>query len=227
MDARLKGQANDATQLLDENGKKAYGVDGLSLLIAGDPHFTRYYVLTQGQVGTQPDTVRVVVRLVLTHGKLDVSSFEETLTLVREAKTRLFFIDQAAAGARQDLGRGAQVVSVEVTADTVKVTFDSDLDPGTVSDGIHILDAKGKQVDAAVTYSNRTVTLGGLDLKEGAKYRLVVLTAVRDVLGHNIATEYGLDLFGPSVRKHGSHRDVAVPNPVGAPSPVASPGATA
>ncbi|HKW70250.1 MAG TPA: Ig-like domain-containing protein [Candidatus Dormibacteraeota bacterium] len=219
MDARLKGQANEATQQLDESGKKAYGEGGLSLLITGDPHFTRYYVLTQGQVATQPDTVRVVVRLVLSHGKLDVSSLEETLTLVREAKTRLFFIDQASQAGRHDLGKGAEVVGVEVTADTVKVTFDSDLDPGTVSDGIQILDAKGKQVDATTTYSNRTFTLSGLDLKGGGHYRLVVLTTVRDVLGHNVAAEYDLDLVGPAVKKHGSHSDVATPTPAASPSP--------
>ena len=220
MDARLKGQTNEATQLLDENGKHVYGDGGLGLLIQGDPHFTRYYVLTQQLVATQPDTVRVVVRMVLTHGKLDVSNLEETLTLVRDTRSRLFFIDQATAGPHSDLGTGAAVVSVDVTADTVKVTFDSDLDPGTVSDGIHILDARGKQLDATTTYANRTVTMTGLDLKEGARYRLSVLTTVRDVLGHNIAAEYGLDLVGPTVKKHGSHQEVVVtPAPAASPSP--------
>ena len=219
MDARLKGQTNEATQLLDASGKTAYGDGGLNLLITGDPRFTRFYVLTQEQVASQPDTVRVVVRLVLTHGKLDVSSFEESLTLVRESKTKLFFIDRATGGDRYSLGKGAEVVSVDVAADTVNVTFDSDLDPGTVSDGIHILDAKGKQLDAAATYSNRTVTLSGLDLKEGAQYRLVVLTTVRDVLGHNTAGEYDLDLAGPTVKKHGLQRVVRSPTPAASPSP--------
>ena len=205
MDARVKGQTNEAMQLLDQGGKKAYGSEGgLSLLIPEDPHLSRYYVLTAEQVGSKPDTVQVVVRLVLSHGKLDVRTFEETLTLVRETKSKLFFIDQAGGAPRHDLGKGAQVVGVEITGDTVKVTFDSDLDPGTVSGGIHILDSKGRQLDTSATYSNRIVTLSGFDLKEDGQYRLVVLTAVRDVLGQNIPAEYDLDLIGPVAAKHGN-----------------------
>jgi hypothetical protein len=66
------------------------------------------------------------------------------------------------------------------------------------------------------------VTLSGLDLKEGSQYKLVVLTTVRDVLGHNVAAEYDLDVVGPSPMKHGNHRVVVV-----SPSPTASPSAAA
>ena len=132
MQARLKNQSGEAARLLDDSGKKAYAEGGLKLLVNGDPHFSRYYVLTQDLVATAPDTVRVVVRLVLTHGKLDITSYEETLTLVRDAGTKQFLIDKATAGTHRDLGKGAEVVSVEVAGDAVKVTFDSDLDPGTV-----------------------------------------------------------------------------------------------
>src|SRR5439155_117026 len=51
MDARLEGQSSEATRLLDDNGKKAYGDDALHLLPTGDPRFSRYYVLTQELVG--------------------------------------------------------------------------------------------------------------------------------------------------------------------------------
>jgi hypothetical protein len=110
-------------------------------------------------------------------------------------------------------------VSVDVAADAIKVTFDSDLDPGTINDGVLILDSKGKRLDATATYANRTVTLSGLDLKEGAQYKLVVQSTVRDVLGHNVAAEYDLDVFGPTVKKHGSHKETP-PSPT--PSPVAA-----
>jgi hypothetical protein len=223
MDARLKGQSNEASRLLDDSGKKAYEEDGLHLLPTGDPRFSRYYVLTQELTGNQPDTVTFVVRLVLTHGKIDVSNYEETLTLVRETNSKEFRIDHATASAHRDLGKGAEVVSVELARDSIKVTFDSDLDPGTISDGVVLVDSKGKRVDATATYANRAVTLSGLDLKEGARYRLQVLSTVRDVLGHNVAAEYSLDVVGPSAKKHGSHKDAGSPSPS---SPSPSSGAT-
>ena len=223
MQARLKNQSGEAARLLDDSGKKAYAEGGLKLLVNGDPHFSRYYVLTQDLVATAPDTVRVVVRLVLTHGKLDVTSYEETLTLVRDAGTKQFLIDKATAGTHRALGKGAEVVSVEVAGDAVKVTFDSDLDPGTVGGGLVILDSKGRQLDTTASYANRTVTLSGLDLKEGAQYRLVVLTTVRDILGHNVAAEYDLDLVGPAVKKHGNRRDAGTP--AASPGPSSNAGA--
>jgi hypothetical protein len=92
------------------------------------------------------------------------------------------------------------VVGVVVAADSIKVTFDSDLDPGTVSDGVQVLDSNGKPVDATATYSNRAVTITGLDLKQGSHYKLVVRTSLRDVLGHNVASEYSLELAGPALK---------------------------
>ena len=106
MQARQKGQADQAGALLDGNGKQAYASGGLNLVVNGDPSFSRFYILTQDVTGTQPDTATFVVRLVLTHGKLDVADYEETLTVVRDATTRQFLIDQAAAGAHRDLGKG-------------------------------------------------------------------------------------------------------------------------
>ena len=223
MKARLKGPASaeQAATFLDDNGKAAYRGGGLSLIISGDPQFSRYYILTQETVSVQPDTTRFVVRLVLSGGKIDVSDFEETLTLVRDANTNRFLIDQATAGARRDLGKGAAVVSVSMTADTVKVTFDSDLDPGTVHDGVYISDNKGdrgEKLEASITYADRVVTLSGLDLKPGGKYKLVVLTSVRDVQGRNVASEYDLDLLGPALKKSVNQRQLP-PFALTAPTP--------
>jgi hypothetical protein len=218
MQARLKGQSNEASIYLDANGKQAYAGE-LNLVISGDPHFTRFYVLTQEITSTQPDTVRFVVRIVLTQGKLDVADFEETLTIVRDATTRQFLIDQATASPRRDLGKGAAVVGVVVAAGTIQVTFDSDLDPGTVTDSVLLRDAKGKQVESTTTYANRTVTISGLELKPGTQYKLVVLPTLRDVLGHNVASEYDLQLVGPAAK---NHTGVVVKPPV-SPSPLPSP----
>jgi hypothetical protein len=226
MQARQKGLADQATTFLDNNGKHAYAGGQMSLVIAGDPRFTRFYILTETITSNQPDTATFVVRLVLTHGKLDVSDFEETLTVIRDATTKQFLIDQATAGAHRDLGKGADVVGVVVAADSIKVTFDSDLDPGTVTDGVLVLDSKGKQVDATATYANRTVTITGLDLKPGAQYKLVVLTTVRDVLGHNVASEYSLQLAGPALKNQKNRKSAgsvsASPSPA-LPLPSAAP----
>jgi Bacterial Ig-like domain/WD40-like Beta Propeller Repeat len=220
MDARLGGNSDGPTRLLDDSGKKAYAAGQLNLVITGDPRFTRYYLLTQEAVGTQPDTVRFVVRLVLTHGKKDVTDFEETLTLVRDATTKQFLIDQASAGAQRGLGKGPEVVSVDVTTTTIEVTFDSDLDPATVKGGVTVVDGKGNPVDATVTYANKMVTISGLDLREGAQYKLVVMTSVRDVQGQKVSAEYDLDLIGPAVKKHPERRSAS---PAGSPTPTASP----
>ncbi len=222
MKARLAGAADQANALLDANGKAAYGGGGLSLLIAGDPSFSRYYVLSSEITGADPDTARFVVRLVLSHGKTDVSDQEEALTLVRDATSKQFVIDQATAAAHRDLGKGAEVVSVEIQNDTVKVTFDSDLDPTTVTDGVTIVDAKGKRLDANASYANRIVMLTGLNLKAGDAYRLVVLTSIRDVSGQNVAAEYDLDFFGPTTKRHGNHQDSVAPTPSTSPSPAPS-----
>ena len=115
-------------------------------------------------------------------------------------------------------------MSVEVARDSIKVTFDSDLDPGTVMDGVVLLDSKGRQVEATATYANRSVTLTGFDLKEGGQYRLVVLTTVRDVLGHNVAAEYNLDLLGPTTKKHGSRKDSGTVVVTPSPSPASTSG---
>lgn len=226
MDARLKGQADQASSYLDASGTQAYGSGGPSLILNGEPHFTRYYVLTQELVGTDPDTARFVVRLVLTRGKRDVSDFEEALTLVRDATSKQFLVDQVTATDRRDLGQGAEVVSVNVAPDTVTVTFDSDLDPATVTGGVVLLDAKGNEVQATATYANRTVTFTGLDLIQGDRYRLVVLPTLRDVAGHNVAAEYDLDLLGPAVVKTPDTRQTGNGTPSPSPSPLASPAAT-
>jgi hypothetical protein len=80
-----------------------------------------------------------------------------------------------------------------------------------------VLDSKGKQVDATATYANRTVTITGLDLKPGAQYKLVVLTTVRDVLGHNVASEYSLQLAGPAPKNQKNRKSAGSVS--GSPSP--------
>ncbi len=224
MKARLAGQSDQAKAFLTDNGKQAYSSGGLNLLITGDKVFSRFYVLAQEVTGNQPDTARLVVRLVLAQGKLNVSHFEETLTLQRDLSTGQFFIDQATAGPRRVLGKGPAVVGVDLAAATIKVAFDSDLRAETVPDGVILLDSKGKQLDGKATYANRTATISGLELAPGAPYKLVVLSTVRDVLDHNVASEYDLDLVGPAASNPaGDHFGLIPPTPKPSPTPITTP----
>jgi Tol biopolymer transport system component len=223
MEARKAGQSDKALAILDDNGKRAYSSSsgGLSLTVTGDPSFSRSYVLTQEITGTQPDTARFVVRIVLAHEKLDVSTYEETLTLIRTQGSGQFLVDQAVAGPQLALGKSASVVSVDVSSSAVRITFDSDLQPGTVREGVILLDGKGKQVGEAPQYASKTVTFGGLELKPGATYKLVVLPTVKDVSGNNIAAEYDLMFVGPG-DSHGDKQNGQGSNP----SPQAKPSST-
>ena len=223
LQARKAAQQDKANAFLTDNGKRAYSGSGggLNLLVPGDNSiFSRYYVLTQEITGSQPDTAQFVVRIVLAREKLDVSTYEETLTLVRTQGSDVFLVDKAIAGALLTLGRGPQVVSVEVSRGTIKVTFDSDLMPATVPTGVIILDSKGKQVGGAPAYSNRTVIIRGLDLKAGTAYKLVVLPTVQDVGRINMAAEYDLLVTGPT-ESHGADKgndETPSPGPQASPS---------
>jgi Tol biopolymer transport system component len=229
MNARLQGQPDAAKSYLTDKGKQAYSSSGLPLLITGDATFSRFYVLTQEIVERRPDAARFVVRLVLTKGTLDVSDFEETLTLKRTDASRPFLIDQATAGPTRDLGKGALVVGVEVSAGSIKVTFDSDLVSDTVADGVILVDEKGKRVGGSSTYSNRTVVITGLELAPGATYKLVVLPMVQDVGGRNVPTEYDLTVVGPTAGASTGGQGTVVnppspePSPTPTPSPIESP----
>jgi len=224
MQARKAGQLEKATALLDDNGKKVYSGSSpeLNLLVGGDPSFSRYYLLTQEITGTQPDTAQFVVRLVFSHEKRDVSTYEETLTLVRTEGSQQFLVDNSTTGPALTLGKGAEVVSVEVSPSIVKITFDSDLQAATVPAGVIILDSKGKQIGTTPVYVNRTVSISGLDLKPGKTYKLVVLSTVQDVSGNNIAVEYDLTFVGPNASKAGDKHQSESPSP----EPQASPGPT-
>ena len=219
-----KDNPDRANAYLDDNGRKAYSsaTSGLNLQVTGDPSFSRYYLLTGEITGSHPDTAQFVVRIVLEHNNIDVKTFEETLTLVRTQGSQQFLVDQATAGPVLSLGTTAEVVSVDFTATSVKVTFDSDLKPETVTAGVIILDSKGKQIGNAPVYSKRTVTIDGLDLKAGKGYKLVVLSTVQDVSGNNIAAEYDLAFSGPSDTHGDRHRNTS-PSPSPQPSPSASP----
>lgn len=217
MNARIAQHADQAQAFLDNKGKQAYANGGLLLVINGDATFTRFYVVAQEMTDLQPETARFVVRLVLSKGELDISEYEETLTLTRVDAGQAFLIDQASASSTRDVGKGAVVVSAEVASGSIKVVFDSDLVSDTVANGVVVLDANGKRVGSQSTYANRTVVITGLDLTPGASYKLVVLTSVQDVGGRSVPAEYDLNLVGPA--QVSSTTSLPEPSPEPSPSP--------
>ena len=121
------------------------------------------------------------------------------------------------------------MVSVDLTAGSIKVVFDSDLVSDSVADGVIVVDGTGKRIGGASTYTNRTVVITGLDLAPGAPYKLVVLPAVQDVSGHNVPAEYDLNLVGPIVAGPGAGQGTVgnqSPEPSPTPSPEMSPAAS-
>jgi hypothetical protein len=110
-----------------------------------------------------------------------------------------YLIDAVNASPTMLLGHGPTVVSVEVVqtppGEQVRVHFDSDLKPETVSsDSIQVKDADGKVVDAHVTFDadNHLATIA-VKLPPGT-YQLVVTTSVTDVNGGALAQEYDAPL---------------------------------
>jgi hypothetical protein len=222
MNARLAQDSNRARTFLDDKGKQAYSGSGLPLVIKGDATFTRDYVVVQELTDLHPQTARFVVRLVLSKGSLDVSEFDETLTLQRDQASDRFLVDQASSSSTRDIGKGAEVVSADVAAGSMKVVFDSDLVSNTVADGVMVLDANGKRVGSQSTYANRIVVITGLDLTPGAKYTLEVLTSVQDVGGRSVPAEFDLKFFGP-VPASSPATPGPEPNPTPVPAPSPSP----
>ena len=215
MNARVAQNSNQAQTFLDDKGKQAYSSSGLPLVINGDARLTRDYVVIQELTDLSPQAARFVVRLVLSKGPLDVSEYEETITLQRDDAGKPFLIDQATASQTRDLGKGAEVVSVDVASGSIKVVFDSDLVSDTVADGVVLLDGTAKRIGAQSTYTNRTVVITALDLTPGANYKLMVLTSVQDVGGRSVPAEYDLILIGPA--------QPALPAPSPSPEPTPTP----
>jgi Tol biopolymer transport system component len=219
MNARIAARSDQAQAFLDDKGKQAYSSSGLPLVISGDTTLTRDYVVVEDVTNLHPETARFVVRLVLSKGTLDVSEFEETLTLRRDQASQPFLIDQASASSTRDIGKGAVVVSVDVSTGSVKVVFDSDLVSDTVADGVVVLDGNGKRIGSQSTYANRTVVITGLDLTPGASYKLVVLTSVQDVGSRNVPAEYDLTVVGPAQASQPPPTPEPSPTPTPSPSP--------
>jgi Bacterial Ig-like domain len=206
MMARINSDSVAAQAELDDAGIAAYQAGASSLLGPAGSHFSRYYPVTVQPSGSNPNAFLVGVRIFSAKNGVEISFFEEQLTLVRQnpqsavaPQGHSYLIDAVSASASMPLGHGPTVVSVEVVqappGEQVRVHFDADLKPGTVSsDTIQVKDGDGKVVDALVTFDpdNHLATLA-VKLKPGT-YQLVVTTGVTDINGVAVAQEYDAPL---------------------------------
>ena len=197
MAARISGDDTAARAELDDAGRAAYQGGSSSLLGTSGVHFSRYYPVTVQPSATKPNGFVVGVRIFSAKNGVESSFFEEQLTLVPQGQG--YLIDAVNASPTMALGHGPTVVSVEVvltpTGQQVRVHFDSDLKPGTISsDTIQVKDADGNQLETRVTFDpdNHLATLG-VKLRPGT-YKLVVTTGVTDVNGITLAQEYDAPL---------------------------------
>jgi hypothetical protein len=197
--ARQQGDAAGASSLLDAPGQAAFQLT--PLIYGGGPGLSRYQVLLD-----QPDYM--VVRLVVDQGTTE-RAIDESLTLTRDDQGRILIHDASDAPAR-DLGRGPEVVRVQVAAGQVTVTFDSDLDPSTVG-AVTIAE---RRTTATYDRGSRAVVLA-LDrpLSQGSTYQLQISPFLHNYVGRS-AVPLSLRLHGVSEGN---------PNPPG-PNPTPSAG---
>jgi hypothetical protein len=174
------GQVSEAQGLLGGQARQA--LQDLGQLVSGA--MLRYYVVLS-QPGTE------VVRVVSGQGSSEIAT-DYTLSLVQSSGGWL--IGGISARQLTDFGSGPEVLHVVVSQDQVRVSYDSDLNPSTVS-GVTV---QGTQVQASYDAATRTVILtipGGLTA--GQTYTLVVTGALQDVSGRS-AVPYQLPFVGPS-----------------------------
>jgi hypothetical protein len=208
--ARKDGNAAQASVYLDDAGKGAF--KSLPLIYTDGQVLTRYAILVD-------EPGRVVVRLVIAQGDAE-TAVDEMLALQRDAQGRLL-IHGANDLSSRPLGRGPEVVSVQIADNQVQVAFDSDLDPTTIS-GVAVV---GKSGTTSYDKQTRTVTiLLDQPLQEGTNYQLQVSASLRDVSRHS-AVPYSLTFVGhaaapkPTPTPTPSHTATATPAPTASPVP--------
>ena len=177
MTARQQGNAALASSLLDANGKQAFSGITLTYTNGG---LSRWYILLA-------QSHQVVVRMIL-GGGANQTVLDEALTV---AHNSIDGVTETPAV----LSSGPNILNVKVTSTSVRVTFDSDLDPSTYEGAVTI-----NGVLSQVTYQpgNRTVIVTPeIPLTPGTTYVLSVHSSLRDV-NHSPAANYQLTFTGAS-----------------------------
>jgi hypothetical protein len=180
--ARIKNDAASAGALL---GPSASPVAPSPL--SPDLHLGRSFVISSQ--ATAKD-VRFTVRLIFSRGANEVRYQDESLVLVGAGTG--FKIDSITDSSPRDLGKGPTVNSAAVQDGGVVVVFDSDLDQLSVIGSVGLTGADGKPVALTTSYAGRKLTVIA-HLNPGAKYRLTVSNAVKDIAGQPLQDGYEYD----------------------------------
>ena len=180
--ARIKNDSASASALL---GPSASPVAPSPL--SPDLHLGRYFVISSQ--ATAKD-VRFTVRLIFSRGANEVRYQDESLVLVTAGTG--FKIDSITDSTPRDLGKGPTVNSAAIQDGGVVVVFDSDLDQLSVIGSVNLIGTDGKPVAVTTTYAGRKLTVIA-HLNPGAKYRLTVSNAVKDIAGQPLQDGYEYD----------------------------------
>jgi Bacterial Ig-like domain len=185
MTARQKGEQATASSLLDDSGQAAFSSQ--TLVYRGGQTLSRWQVLLD-----QPG--HMVVRLVIDQASGSAeTAVDEDLTFARDAQGRIL-IHGASDGSPRVLGKGPEVVGVQVSGSQVTVTFDSDIDAKTIS-AVSVQE----RGSASTSYDagKRAVTLTFSRPLGATTYHLLISGALRDYQGRSV-TPFSLAFNGPS-----------------------------
>ena len=158
-------------------------------------HVDRTYII-KAALDTATQTVVADVRLVHdASGSAPPSYADETLKLARPAPGQAYQVTVAAISGFAGAPEGPQVVHVsserQQTTLVVRIAFDSDLDPSTVTSSVITLSAGNVTLPADVRYDveTRTAVIRVLDVGNRA-LSLTVGASLRDIAGQVLAGGY-------------------------------------
>jgi len=165
-------------------------------------HVTRTYVI-KATLDQRSQAVTADVRLVRdASGRAPTSSADETLELARPAAGQPFQVTAVSIADFASAPAGPQVVHVTTERDqlalVVRIAFDSDLDPSSVSGSVITLAAaNGVALPADVRYDveSRTAVVRLLSVPAGT-LTLSVGTALQDIAGQSLASGYSTTVSG-------------------------------
>ena len=186
----------------DHGALRALGVPSLNVSDALTPgSVTRSYVI-KATLDRATGQVTAQVRLVRDASHDVAASFaDETIKLDRAAGGP-YLVSVAAISDFRTEPNGPQIVHVtserQGGALVVRMLFDSDLDPATVTgSGITLTADRGSPLVAQVSYEveSRTVVVRVADVRAGT-LTLAVSGALRDIAGQPLATAYSTTLQG-------------------------------
>jgi hypothetical protein len=164
---------------------------------------TRSYVIKAAYDGAA-DTVTAHVRLVrdASHDTPAASFADETVKLVRSGEGQPFLVAVAAVSDFATEPDGPQVVHVSSGRDqstlVLRIAFDSDLDPATVSGAVFTLTgAQGAALPTDVRYEveSRTVVIRVVEVP-GGTLNLSVSDALHDIAGQALGGGYTTTVQG-------------------------------